>query len=238
MRLIDLFKQLSYGELSQLAMGGNDASGIIQEADYPKIIAHINLGLLELYKRFDLRREEVAIQQYDHIGRYYLDSRFAESNKDSDEPTKYIMDSAHAPFTDNVLRIERVINECGADLFINDHSKYWTVLTPTYNSVQVPWPEKENMMLVTYRAAPDVIPSVDVDLETQEVNIPLSHLEPLLLYIAARVYAAKLTINNESSSRGMEYMSKYELACKRIEDLNLVQTNNTENMKLQKMGWV
>lgn len=238
MRLIEIFKQLSYGELSQLAIGGHDASGIIQESDYPKIIAHLNLGLLELYKRFDLRREEVIIQQHDHIGRYYLDSKFAESNEESNEPVKYIKDSAHMPFTDNVLRIERVVSECGADLFINDHSKYWTVLTPTYNSVQVPWPEKENIMLITYRASPDVIPSVNVIPETQEVDIPLSHLEPLLLYVASRIYAAKPALNNESSNRGMEYLSKYELACKRIEDLNLVQTNNTENMKLQKMGWV
>jgi hypothetical protein len=238
MKLSSIFEQLSYGELSQLAIGGAETSGIVLSSDYPKLITHINLGLLELYKRFDLSRKEVFVQQYDEINLYYLDSRFAVTNTESPEPIKYIQDSVYRPFTDNVLRIEKVINECGSELYVNDDSKYWTVYTPDYNSIQVPWPDANNAMCITYRASPDVIPVVDVVPSEQEVNIPLSHLEPLLLYVASRIFASKPALNNESNSKGMEYMSKYELSCKRIEDLNLVQNNNTTNMKLQNAGWV
>ena len=54
MLLSELFDQLTFGELSQIYVAGRDEIGI-QAADYEKIIPHINLGLTELHKRFEIK---------------------------------------------------------------------------------------------------------------------------------------------------------------------------------------
>ena len=242
MQLSDLFEQLTQGELSQLQLSGRDSTGILQK-DYPKIIPHINLALTELYKRFNLRTSEVVIQQYDHIQTYYLDKLFAQTNTDSDKPTKYIMDSQYQPFTDNVLIIDTINNELGEELYKNqDRSffkgsdKYWAVSTPSYNSVQVPYPDNANQMIVTYRADHDPI-IINEDTQLKNVHIPISpsYLEPLLLYIAARVYT---NLGSNEGNEGNNYTAKFEASVKKIEELNLYVTEDTHNIKLEENGWV
>ena len=52
MTLSDVFDQLAYGEFSKIFLG---ESGAIPQSNWNRIITHINLGLTELYKRFDLK---------------------------------------------------------------------------------------------------------------------------------------------------------------------------------------
>jgi len=234
MFLSDLFEQLQYGELSQLSMGGTDNIGI-QPCDYPKVIPHINLGLIELYKRFPLKREEVVIQQYDEIQIYYLDSKYAVTNTEATPYKKYLIDSAYQPFKDNVLKIEKVFNEDGQELYNSEMDEYWSIQIPFYNAIQIPYPEKENQMIATYRASHPKLPIQDLDPTTAEVAIPPGMLEPLLLFIAARVYANKTT---EGGQEGQMYLAKFEAACKKIEELGLSNIDRTKNTKLDKNGWV
>lgn len=64
MKLIEIFNQLTFGELAQLSMGGMDA-GEINDKNYDAVLSHINLGLTALHKRFPLKegRLVVALQQ-------------------------------------------------------------------------------------------------------------------------------------------------------------------------------
>lgn len=254
MQLSELFEQLSQGELSQLKMGGRDDVGI-RACDYPKILPHINLGLTELYKRFNLKNSEVVIQQQDQINTYYLETKFAQSSKPAGwtppvmandgvyTDPYYIMDSPIQPFTGNVLRIEAVHNEIGEELYLNQDrqywkgsDKYWAVSTPSFNSIQVPYPEKENQMIVTYRADHDPI-IMDETSNLQEITVPISpsYLEPLLLYIAARVYS---NLSSLEGNEGNVYTAKYEKSMKQIEQLNLMNKDDTQNAKLDINGWV
>ncbi len=234
MFLSDLFDQLAVGELSQLCIGDADGIGI-QACDYAKILPHINLGLLELYKRFPLRAQEVIIQQYDQIQLYELNSKYAVSNTESLEPIKYIMDSEYQPFKDNVLKIEKVFNEQGEELYLNDFDQYWSYQIQSYNTIQVPYPEKENAFVVTYRAGPDKIELTGLNPSIQEVPVPPAMLDALLYFIGSRVYS---NMNSDNNAEGNNYMQKFELACKKIEELNLVQKRSNENLKLDGLGWV
>jgi len=254
MKLVDLLHQLSQGELSQLKMGNRDDLGI-RACDYPKIIPHINLGLTELYKRLNLKNSEVVIQQYDGIQTYYLDSKFAQTkvpnpplpndnpNNISTEHKYYIMDSVYQPFTDNVLKIEAVHNELGEELYLSqDRSyfsgsdKYWAVNVVGYNAIQVPYPEKENQMIVTYRADHDPI-VLNENSNVNDIDVPISpsYLEPLLLYIAARVYT---NLSSNEGNEGNNYTQKFEASMAQIERLNLMNKDNTQNSKLDENGWV
>lgn len=242
MLLSDLFEQLTIGEMSQLSMGGPNTHGV-QPHDYHKIIPHINLGLIEIYKRFDLKLSEVVIQQYDQIQTYYLRSKYAVTNTTSTEPVKYIEDSVYQPFEDDVLRIEKVINEDGQELYLNQEDSawsesktYWTVHTPMFDAVQVPYPESANQMIVTYRASHAKIPVTLKDPSTIEVHVPNALLEGLLFYIGGRVNVNRGT--ELSLAEGQTFMAKFEQSIQKVSELNLVNTIDTENRKLDMNGWV
>jgi len=247
MFLNELFDQLTYGELSQLEYGGVDDEGITQK-DYKRIIPHINLALTELHKRFLIREEEVTIRCYDHIETYVLDSKYAATNKTSTEKYKYIHDSIFEPFIDNVLRIEKVFNEDGQELFLNETDPYiiktergmvshraWSVSTPNYRTIQLSYPMVENALVVEYRANHESIKVDGLIPATEEIKIPLYLIEPFLLYIASRVYSS---LGGDSAQEGMAYMAKFEASCKKIEELNLVNKENAVNQKLEAAGWV
>ena len=234
MLLSEVFDQLTFGELSQLNMGGVDNIGI-QPCDYPKVVPHINLGLAAIFARFSLKRQEVVVQQYDEIQQYILDKKFAQTNTEAVPYKKYIIDSVYQPFTNNVLKIEKVINEDGQELYKNDTDEYWSITTPAYNIVQVPYPEKENQMIVTYRASHDPILLPDLNPEEVDVSISPAILEPLLLYVAARVYS---NLSSEGGNEGAAYMAKYEASCRKIEELGLPQKDETKNDRLDNAGWV
>jgi len=248
MKLSTVFQQLTHGELSQLDIGGAENAGI-QVCDYVKVVGHINLALTELYTRFPLKVAEVIVQQYDHIQTYYLDSKFAKTNSESDEPVKYIMDSQFQPFLDNVNKIEQVFNEEGVPLLLNDfdgccshtpasgmdHQVYHPVYTPTYNSIQVPQPEKENNMIITYRADHDPILVPGLDPSTTEVAIPPGYLQALLLFVGSRVYAG---MNADQGNEGNTYYQKFEAACAKLTELNLMNRDTKHNSKLDCAGWV
>lgn len=246
MLLSDLFEQLSAGEMSQLSKGGPHTHGV-QPENYYKVIPHINLALIEIYKRFPLKLSEVIIQQYDHIQTYYLRSKYAETNVASTEPVKYIIDSVFQPYEDDLLRIDKVINEDGQELYLNqedsshpDSLTYWSVHTPSFDSVQVPYPEKENQMSVIYRAChPKIsVGTCDdpIDPSLIEVNVPNALLEGLLLYVGGRVNLNRGT--EISLAEGQTFMTKFEHSIKTVETLNLTNSVDTENRKLKNNGWV
>lgn len=235
MFLSEILEQLEHGELSQLAMGGDEIHALAN-CNLPNVLPHINLGLAELYKRFPLRIEDVVVNQYDQIQTYYLDRKYARTNTKSKEPIKYIHDSEFQPFTGNVNKIEFIYDELGEELFLNDDTEYWSLFTPTYNSILVPWPEKANQMIVHYRASHPRIMLEDLDPETEDVYLPPGYLEPLLFYIAARIFTG--TNTDGQISEGNNYMQKFEQSCAKITDLNLMNNDNTSNIKLDKAGWV
>lgn len=235
MKLSDILEQLTYGELSQLNMGGWSGNEVRQE-DLAKVVSHINMGLLELHKRFWLRSSDVIIQLYDHIQTYTLDRRYAITNVLSTELYKYIVDSQYEPFQDNVLRIEQVYNEGGELLFLNDLTEPWSVFTPSWNSIQIPFPERHNSLLVHYRAAhPLVRVTPETDAATVDIDIPPGLLEPLLLYVGARAYSA---LNSDGNAEGNNYLQKFEASCKIAEANGMQIHTNYGNLRLDQKGWV
>ena len=59
MKLQKLFEHLTLGELKQLGIGGYEEYKAIQEKDYPEIVSHLNLGLINLYTRFPMLEKEL-----------------------------------------------------------------------------------------------------------------------------------------------------------------------------------
>ena len=232
MKLSEILQQLTSGEFTSLFAGGIEQNRITPD-QYPRVIPHINLGLIELYKRFPILLRTVIIQQNEAINRYHLEYRYAQTNTTSTEPVKYIMDTTYEPFRDDVLKIERVFNEDGQELYLNDPKAIWSVYTVGHKTIQIPYPDRENILEIEYRASPELI-SLEPDLE-KEIYLSYTFLEPLLFYMAARIYTALDTDNNQS---GQLYYQKFEQSCKKIESLGLVNTDNTSNYRLEENSWV
>ena len=237
--LKDIFEQLTYGELSNLAVGNlvsDDPESAPDPKDYARIMAHINLGLKALYTRFWLSSKEVIIQLYDHIQIYTLDRKYAVTNNLSMEKWKYIIDSVYEPFLDDVLKIEQVFDEGGRGLFLNDLTEPWSVFTPAYNQVRITYPMWCNSLVVHYRAShPTLKYEPGMDPASIEVLLPEAMLEPLLFYVAHRAFGS---LNVDQNAESNNYLQKYEQSCQRLMQLGLYITPNYGNERLDQKGWV
>jgi len=241
MLLSNIFDNLTFGELGSLYMGGLDDDGQIERKFFPQIINHINSGLDALYARFPIKTDQVVIKQYSHIERYILDSRFAQTNKNSNEPIKYIDDSEYEPFNDKVFLIEKVIDEGGEELFVNDEDHYWSVHIPAPNIVQIPFAEDENSCVVIYRSGLPRIYAHNpedgkiIQPEKYYIDLPPAFLNILCLYIAGRQFG---TLNDDQEGATNMYFQKYRAAAAEIEKQGLYNKNGRINMKLDNAGWV
>lgn len=230
MQLSEIFDDLSYLDLNQLGIGG-DLEGGIQSENFPKVISAINLAANSLYSKFPLRKVQIAIQQYDHITSYILDRKYAFSNDESTETYKYIIDSPYEPFNNDVIYVDKVFNEIGEELPLNDNDFYYSIFTPKYNVVQVPYPDAENALYVEYRATPVKIETDNTDL-TVNVEIPEHLREAMLFYVAHKLYAPI------DPNLSVGYFNKYTEFCNQVDYYGLVNRDMNTNLKLERNGWV
>lgn len=245
MKLSEVFSQLASGEFSQLSIGGA-GTGEIAESYYPQLVRHINLGLTELYKRFFLKegRLKLALQ----AGRYTypLTSKYAESNTASTEPVKYLLD-ADEPFRDDLLKLEQVLTTEGKELALNDASQTYSCFTPSLQTLRVaeavidgdfdlPAGYRTTELLLVYRANHPILLDSVFDATKVELELPYSHLMPLLYFVASRVHNP-IGMANEFHA-GNNYAMKYEQACQELEHYNLQVDQGRGNTRLERGGWV
>lgn len=257
MLLSEVLDQLTYGELSQLAVSGFDDDSK-QFTNYAAIVGHINLGLTELHKRFPLREKEVIVRQQANIQNYILHSSHSVYSTSVPKRQRYIHDSKFEPFIDDILVIDRVYNEIGTEIPLNTNIEYGenealntrfvpyfggypdhfaqSAQTLNYNTVQIlPHPIPENNFLVVYRANhPKILAN---GLLPSEVEIEISPvlLEPLVYYIGARIMG---NMTGAGLQDGMSYTQKFEQAVQQIILQGLVSRPNIANTKPRRAGWV
>lgn len=240
MTLTDVFDQLSAGELSQFFIGNinegglGDDTGIVPE-DYKRIIPLVNLGIIELHKRFQLKLCTVIIQLKPGKTKYRLVSK---NSYRSNDPTseKFIMDSPYEPFEDNIIEITQAHNEKGDELFLNVENGIWSIYTPEYNLVECPYPDGQNAISITYSAHPKAIPKDITDLSTVDLQLPPIFLEALVMYIGSRLYSG-LSVDGDNGNT-QAYLQRFENSCVTLRKLNSSEGFNRINTNLERNGWV
>jgi hypothetical protein len=236
MKLQEIFDHLISGELSLIEYSGFEGNTSIQTEDYFRIIPHINIALVAIYKRLPVKVNSVTLDLQSNLSLYKLDAKYAQSNISSTEPIKYISDSTMYPFIGDVLKVERVENEVGVELPLNNRDNALSVFTPTYNVIEHPYPITGNTIHVTYRASHPKIDINSSNLPDLELELPDMLLEPLLMYIGSRLSVGLSgdTVNGEKE----RYLAKFEAACVSIERNSLLHRENFDNVKLEMNGWV
>lgn len=234
MKISELYKTLSYGELSNLSIGMDGAGSILEDAK-PRILHYANEGLTRLYGRFILKEKDVMIELVDHITNYHLLRMYAESYFDPEEVRyPYIKDLFNEPFTEDVIKILSVYNGVGQKLPLNDNERMDSLFTPTGKILQVPNPKTGVSLSVLYQAKhPELLP----DNENQEIHLPEVLEGALVAFIAYKVFSHMNT--DVSTAKAQEHMSVYASVCDEVEQHDLVNSSiSTTNSCFRKRGWV
>ena len=238
MKLSEVFTQLTYGELSQLSLGGA-SEGTINSSNYKQVVQHVNLGLLALYKRFPLKEGRVAFNLQAGKFTYPLDTR---------DDVVFLESAISDEFTDNILKIERVYTEKGFELALNDSADPLSCFTPSNTvlrvapaivaaSADLPELLRTATLSVVYRAMhPIITVTTGFSPSRVELELPYTHLEPLLYFVASRVNNP-IGMSNEFHA-GNSYAAKYEKACQELEMVNLRVDQGSQNTRLERAGWV
>lgn len=239
MKLSEVFDQLSYGELAQIDLGG---AGIGEE-HWDRLLASVNLGLTELHKRFLLKEGRVVVALQPGKTTYVLDSKYALSDVDHPTLTKYLQDSVDEPFQNDILKIERIYDSLDNELGLNnpgdliDRARF-NCRTPNYNTLVVPAELMGSQVSVVYRANHPLLRKEDsfFDPAEVEVNLPYSHLEALLYYVASRIMNP-IGMTSEFHD-GNNYAMKFEQACAVLEQQNFRVDSLDRFDRFNRNGWV
>jgi hypothetical protein len=237
-----LFRNLSYGELSNLYVGA-DGQGTIEESQYPKMIMYANEGMRRLHGKFILREDDLIVGQKAHITNYHLRTKYAES-AGADVPYAYIKDLPGEPFKDDVVKIIAVYRADGYRFPLNDAGRSDSLFTPSPTILQVPKPLEGMAMSVHYQAYH--IPLADGQdgrgITPQQVLDQWIELTPILhgalqSYVAAKMYSHMG--GQENMLKSTEHMANYEAICAEVMMNDLAtQTATTTNDKLEERGFV
>jgi hypothetical protein len=189
MRVDDLIQMAQNSELRTLAVA----------QDEKVIIGYINLGLVELYKRFPVETKEVLITLEGDSEIYILP-----------EDCMYLIAAyGEVPEYTDILVNELPVNEEDNPLSIN---------TVAWNKIQVPASIEGQVISLIYAASPELI---RYDEETgahnyQDIPLPASLLEALLHYIGYRAHAA---VDGNIQAENNTHYTRFEASCSRIESL-------------------
>lgn len=248
MKLSQIFEQLTTGELSQVKLGGG-AAGSIAEEDYRSVGNHVQLGLTDLFTRFNLKQNRLTLQLFSDVLTYPLQSKYAVNGTRSLEPKRWIIDENTAPFKDDIIKILAVKGQLGYSFVLNDYTDNYSIITPTLQSLRVPFeivnpstglPDlmKTTTLDVQYQANhPAFMPRVGYfDPERAEIELPDSHLQALLYFVASRVHNP-IGMGQEFNAGNTWYM-KYAQECQRLEFDGLEIDSSVTSNRARRNGWV
>lgn len=233
MNVTELFQRLSYGELSNLAIGG-EGSGTIPDASKPKLISYLNTALLRLYSKFVLKETYLFLQSYENITHYNLSKKHAQTSAAVTGIVRYILDTTERPFMDDVIKVTSVHRENGCELALNDVNAEYSLFTPQPLVLQIPKPIATDMITVLYQARHVPIGSTDL---TAVIDLPSVLEEALQLFMAHQIFFHMNGQDNGIKAAG--YLKNYEMACQQVTDRDLVNSSvsTTEN-KFRQRGFV
>jgi hypothetical protein len=195
-------------ELKQLSISDDDIA----------VLGYINLGILELHKRFNLVQKEAVITMVEDVFSYRLDG--TDNNVE--------MDTANT----ELLTIDNVYDYNGCQLRINDEDDRFSVTTPEYNLLEVPVTTVLDgaTLSVIYRASPKFITQTN-----SAVPLPLQFIEALLHYVG---YRAHNSINGEVNTENNTHYMRFDKSCKLIRREGLYTEDSLSTHKFEDRGFV
>lgn len=247
MKLKYILQQLTVGEFSQVNFGSGP--GVIDENSYTTLMAHLNLALSALYKRFKIKEGFINVKLDESIDLYTLNSKHSFLTPVLPGVPKYLLDTPSNPFINNANKIERIVSMQGADFPLDVPNNKFSFRMVSLNSFIAPPAVFKEQSALDERYKGDVVtvyyrvghtPLTDrvvfVEPEVTEIDIPDIYVEALLYFIASRVHNP-IGMSNEFHE-GNNYAAKYEAECQRLESKGLQMNDSLDLSRFTRNGWV
>lgn len=212
----DIIDHLTSGEFTQLSIAKDLTNVTKEEEAIKKVLRYIDLAVIELHKRFDLK----TIQGTSITG----------------VADTYTYDLAWNT-SDRLIRLYSIYNDAGLQYRINDESDANSVFTPVYNKVYVPNIETGDILYpVLSVVAPAIGWNTDKATTTSQlVPVPISMLEALLHYIGYRGHGSlDGAINTENNT----HLMRFEASCQRLKELGLGMEYNLVSANFSNRGFI
>ena len=181
--------------------------------DTDTILAALNLGIIELYKRFPLRVEE-AIVTLGNKEYYKMDG----TDPDVDMPTD-------APYMWIVRAYGEVPMDCDVsvnELPINDEDNLLSINTVNWCTIQVPASIDNETISLIYVAAPVLLTAGDLN---KTLPIPPQLYEALLHYVGYRAHGA---LDGNIQAENSTHYQRFETSCQRAKESGMYTTDSME----------
>lgn len=233
--LKEIFDLLADGELSGTHLKRGHSGGL-DEGEYPKVVGHINLGLLELFKRFNFLTDEIRLHITPGTFNYFLRGDRIASLQNMDSET-YLENNNINPFENNIIKVLNVYNAIGKDIPFNDRNAVLKIMSVGYDHLRITPIETKQVLDILFQASyPKIVVDENFIPEEYEMHITDAVIEPLLFYVGARIFKPMgVNSSTQDSDKSTSLNQEYELACQKIETFGLdVQINDNRNNFTQK----
>lgn len=182
----DIIHLARYSELNNIHM----------KDDTSAILAFVNLGIVELYKRFPLKRVEIEIPIVENQTIYDLPSDFM-----------------YATSSYQKVKIGSFTKD--ENLPLNDEQECPSVFFPSYNKIQISEDIDNTKIFLIY--VPKPVKYTMMDMKT-EVDMPEPLIDCLLHFIG---YKAHLGIRSDSQSENNTHYARFERSIKKAKELGI-----------------
>jgi hypothetical protein len=196
----------------------SELSGVAVKNDLAAIVAFINLGLIEIHKRFPIKVKEHMVHLANNVTLYEMPDDLMYALSAFDEVDE------NAEGEPNTIPINDEDDE--KSIFFND-----------WNSVQVPSPISGAHISIIYVAKPETITLADAEEGTVEVDLPDVLIDALLSYIG---YRAHMGITGNVQGENNAHWARFERSCNKARELGVAFPADSMNMteRLSGRGFV
>ena len=181
--------------------------------DTDTILAALNLGIIELYKRFPLRVEE-AIVTLGNKEYYKMDGTDPDVDMPTDAPYMWIV-SAYG-------EVPMGCDVCVNELPINDEDNLLSINTVNWCTIQVPASIDNETISLIYVAAPVLLTAGDLN---KTLPIPPQLYEALLHYVGYRAHGA---LDGNIQAENSTHYQRFEASCQRAKESGMYTTDSME----------
>lgn len=226
MLLTEILDSLAGSELANLNCVSN---GAVIEAKIPAIVTAINIGLVKLHTRFQLKKRLLSLTVTSGRLVYELDS----SNAVSVNVGGYIQD-VDDPFTDDLIQILTMTSTAGDTIRFDGFNGVMLLNPKTFRFAEAP---NNNTYVIEYVARPAKV--IYINNTNIEVDLPDAYLPPLLAYIASRFYSpVGIALDSNRSSLDVSYLQRYETECQLLENKGINTGNYLESDNFTQHGFI
>ena len=202
------------GKLKNSNIVNNDAA----------ILDTLNLGLIELYKRFPLRVDEAIITLRNAKTEYKMDGTDTDVAMPNNSQFMWIV-AAYQEVTDEV-EVNKVLT---VQIPVNEEENPLSIQTVAWNAVQIPTVNDGAYISLIYAATPKLLGANDVN---AVLPLPPQMLEPLMEYMC---YQANSTLDAEVDTD--KYYQRFEASCSRVEMRGMLTSDDLEMLDRRMNGF-